>query len=234
MKPKAILKIAVDIIMLLLLLALMASWMVGEETHEWAGVCMGVLFLIHLMLNIRWWSGIFKGNYTAFRIVQAVINVLLLVAMVLQMASGIVMSRYIFRRLSAAGGMMWARTVHHTGAYWSFVLISLHLGMHWNIVRNRIKRAVQVQGDSRGRTIALRIAAAGISLCGIAAFLQRDFAAYLFMRQMFTYFDDREPLFQFFVSYLAIMGLFTGIGHYAAVYLRSRAGKKRRDKNDEA
>lgn len=97
-------------------------------------------------------------------------------------------------------------------------MIPLHFGAHWNMVMNRVKRVVKMQGDSRRRAIIARITAAVISLCGVGAFLQRNFSAYLFMRQMFTYFDDREPLFWLFVSYLAILGLFTVIGYYIAIY----------------
>jgi hypothetical protein len=51
MKHKTILKIVVDIGMTVMLLFLMAYELIGEAAHEWLGIGMFVLFIIHHILN---------------------------------------------------------------------------------------------------------------------------------------------------------------------------------------
>lgn len=51
MKPKAKVKIAVDVLMTLGLLFLMGYQFWGDVAHEWAGAGMFVLFILHHALN---------------------------------------------------------------------------------------------------------------------------------------------------------------------------------------
>ena len=51
MKAKAIVKMAVDVLMTLILLFLMGYQFWGDVAHEWAGAGMFVLFLAHHALN---------------------------------------------------------------------------------------------------------------------------------------------------------------------------------------
>ena len=70
MKPKQILKIITDIAMTVILLLLMAYSLVGEAAHEWLGIGMFVLFILHHVLNAKWSKSLFKGKYTSYRIMQ--------------------------------------------------------------------------------------------------------------------------------------------------------------------
>lgn len=47
MKPKAIVRIGIDIGMTVLLLLLMAYELIGSSLHEWIGLAMFVLFVCH-------------------------------------------------------------------------------------------------------------------------------------------------------------------------------------------
>ena len=127
MKPKQILKIITDIAMTVILLLLMAYSLVVEALHEWLGIGMFLLFILHHALNSKWSSSLFKGKYTAYRIMQTLLVVLALVSMLGSMVSGIVLSRHALSFLQIRGGQSWARTLHMLSAYWGFVFISLHL-----------------------------------------------------------------------------------------------------------
>ena len=74
-KPKVI---SVDIAMTLGLLFLMGYHLWGDTAHEWVGAGIFVLFILHHILNWRWWAGLFKGKYSAVRILQVVIDLLTL------------------------------------------------------------------------------------------------------------------------------------------------------------
>ena len=75
MKKK--LHIVIDIGMVLLLPLLMAYSLVGEAAHEYLGIGMFLLFVVHHILNIAWWKNLFRGKYTQIRIVGTVLNFVL-------------------------------------------------------------------------------------------------------------------------------------------------------------
>lgn len=54
MKPKMIMKIVVDIAMTIALLLLMTYELIGQAAHEWVGIGMFALFVLHHILNGKW------------------------------------------------------------------------------------------------------------------------------------------------------------------------------------
>ena len=73
------LRLSVDVLMTLILPLLMAYSLIGEAFHEIAGTAMMVLFIVHHILNRRWYGALFKGKYTAARVFRMVLDSLLLV-----------------------------------------------------------------------------------------------------------------------------------------------------------
>jgi len=218
MKPKLIIKILVDIGMTVALLLLMAYSLIGEMAHEWIGCAMFLLFIVHHCLNIKWCKNLFKGRYTPFRIVQTLLVVLMLCSMVGSMVSGIVLSRHVFADLPIEGGSAWARTVHMICAYWGFVIISLHLGAHWNMMMGMGKKLFMK--PSKVRTWIARGTAVAIAAYGVYAFGVRQIGEYMLLKTPFVFFDFDEPLLFFFLDYLAVMGLFVCLGHYGSKLLK--------------
>lgn len=103
MKPRQMIKMAVDLLMTALLFPLMAFHLTGRAAHEWIGAGMFLLFLLHSLLNRRWYAGLRRGRYTSLRVLQTAVNLLVLLSMLVQMASGVLLSRYAFRFLGIAG-----------------------------------------------------------------------------------------------------------------------------------
>lgn len=224
MKPKLIAKMCTDIGMTVALLMLMAYSLIGEEAHEWIGMSMFVLFIVHHILNIQWCKNLFKGKYTAFRTVQTLLVVMMLCCMIGSMVSGIVLSRHVFAALPIEGGSSWARTIHMLCGYWGFVIMSLHLGFHWNMMMGMGRK--MVKKPSVARTWILRGIAFAIAAYGVYAFHTRQLGEYLFLKTPFAFFDFEEPLVFFFIDYLAVMGLFVCIGHYLSLLLRKSTAKR--------
>lgn len=220
MKPKMILKILVDLAMTVLLFLLMAYLLVGETAHEWMGLAVFILFLFHHVLNRKWYGGLFRGNYTPLRVLQTLLNVLLLAAMIGLMVSGVILSRVVFDFLPISGGTGFARTLHMLASYWGFIFMSLHLGLHWGMIMGMIRKAFCIQNPSRIRTWILRILAAGLCVYGVFAFVKHDIASYLFLRTHFVFFDMEQPLLSFFAEYLGMMGLWAILSYYAGKLLR--------------
>ena len=76
---KNVIKKIVDVLMTVLLLCLMAYQVTGETLHEWCGIVMTVLLIVHHILNFRWYKSLFKGKYNVYRVVTVIVNTLLLV-----------------------------------------------------------------------------------------------------------------------------------------------------------
>lgn len=223
MKPQLIIKICVDIVMTVVLLLLMAYMLIGDKAHEWLGVVMIALIILHHVLNLKWWKNIFKGKYTSFRTAQTILGVLILSSILGSAVSGIVMSRHVFRFLNIAIGISWARVVHMICAYWGFVLMSLHLGFHWQMMTGMARRGMK--NAPAAVHWGLKILGYGIAVYGLYAFFERKFPDYLLLRNQFAFFDMSEKLIFFILDYVAVMGLFVRAGHYIARYLIGASNK---------
>lgn len=212
MKPKMILKIITDIAMTAALLLLMTYSLIGEAAHEWIGAAMFVLFILHHILNSHWSSNLLRGRYTAIRILQTILVVLILLSMIGSMFSGIILSRHVFSFISVRGWRSFARNLHMISAYWGFVFMSLHLGFHWNMMMGMAKKLVKKSSFVRAWMLrAIAVLAAGY---GVYAFIHRRVGRYMLMLDHFVYFDFDEPLIFFIADYVMIMGMFVFAGHY--------------------
>lgn len=215
MKKKFVFKIAVDMVMTVLLLFLMARQLTGDSAHEWLGAGMLILWIAHHILNQSWYSHLFKGKYTPIRILQTVTNFAVLLSMLGLMVSGIILSREVFGFLPVSGGIALARPLHVLSAFWGFVLMALHLGLHWNMILGMVRKATGPV-TSKPRRILLRVAAALVAGYGLYAFLKNQFLSYMFLTSSFVFFDFERPVLLFFTEYIAIMGLFIFLGHYVS------------------
>ncbi len=215
MKKKFVFKIAVDMVMTVLLLFLMARQLTGDSAHEWLGAGMLILWIAHHILNRSWYSHLFKGKYTPIRILQTVTNFAVLLSMLGLMVSGIILSREVFGFLPVSGGIALARPLHVLSAFWGFVLMALHLGLHWNMILGMVRKATGPV-TSKPRRILLRVAAALVAGYGLYAFLKNQFLSYMFLTSSFVFFDFERPVLLFFTEYMAIMGLFVFLGHYVS------------------
>ncbi|MCM1166873.1 MAG: DUF4405 domain-containing protein [Lachnospiraceae bacterium] len=224
MTKKQIVKIIVDILMTAGLLLLMSYSMLGEAAHEWVGTAMFALFITHHILNGKWQRSVFKGKYTAFRVLQTTLVILVLLCMFGSMASGVVLSSYVFKWVKIRGLSSIARTAHMLCAYWGFVFLSLHLGLHWKMMTSMAGRLVKK--PSAVRKWVLRGIAVLISGYGVYAFIKRDLASYMFLRNHFAFFDFEEPLIFFLLDYLTVMALFVCAGHYISIFLLKHTKKK--------
>ena len=140
MPRKLAIKIAVDMVMTVLLLLLMAFSLIGETTHEWLGTMMCILLISHHILNAGWYKNMRKSRYSTFRVFQTALVGLLFLMMLGSMISGILLSRYVFNFLQVRVGWELMGSVHLFCAYWNFLLTGLHLGFHWSMVLGIIRK----------------------------------------------------------------------------------------------
>ena len=128
MNPKMIWKLAVDMGMTVALLLLMAYELVWQAAHEWIGIGMFVLFIIHHILNGSWSGSLLKGNYHPVRIMQTGLVLLILCAMVGLMISGTILSRHALAFLPIKGGRSFAILALVIAGYGVYAFIKRDIG----------------------------------------------------------------------------------------------------------
>lgn len=221
MKIKQLCKMVIDFIMLALLLVLMASILTGDTVHELLGISFAVLFIVHNVLNWQWYRALPKGRYDAVRILRTAVNLLLLVTMLVLIVSAMTISMEVFAFLGLNGGLI-GRKVHMFAAYWGFLLMSVHLGMHWDMMMAAARKLSKTAATNRIRTFALRIAAAFIAGYGVYASFSRNISSKLTMQNAFDFWDYSKPVTLFFIDYLSIIGLYVCVTYYALKLIRCR------------
>lgn len=226
-KPKV--KMIVDIAMSIVLFVLMSYQFTEQKNHEIAGAVMLVLFLLHHVLNYKWYVTLVKGKYPLQRCLQIVVDLVLFVIMLILMISGIGMSRYIFRFFNFVMSAALARQLHMIYSYTCFLLLGFHLGLHFGMIQVKMRKMLHLQGSSPVRTWTSRGIVTAISIYGIYALIKRNFISYITLKMHFVFFDYEEPIIFYELDLLAIMILMIYIGYYLQRVLIQLEKRKRRD-----
>ena len=161
MKSTKPLRLTLDIAMTVLSIILMGGNYLfpADIVHEILGVGLFVLWVVHIVLNRRWYASlaqasklitstnandrrsygaIFKGKYKPYRIMQTVINCGILICTIFLMVSGIILSNHVFTFLGIESGLGFARIAHLLASHWYYLFMSLHIGLHVGMIVNKL------------------------------------------------------------------------------------------------
>lgn len=224
MKRKQILKVFVDAVMLVLFFLQMAYHLFENSQHEWIGVGLILLFILHQILNWKWYRGLLKGKYSGARILMTTINLLLLVSMIGIMVSGMMLSREVFDFLNLRAGML-GRRLHMVSTAWSYLLMSAHLGVHSGMILSLVKKMIHPKSKWLG--MIGRIVVLLISMYGVYAFVTRQLADRMFLLMEYAFFDYEEPAVFFVGDYLCILILFAAGTYYLSKQLRKERSESK-------
>lgn len=233
MKPNMILKRSVDVAMYVLFLILMGQCVLRGAVHEWLGIAVGVLFVLHNALNYKWYKTLFKGKYTALRTVQTAVNFLLILAVLGCAVSGVLISQHIFS-VGSGSTIELGRHLHLVVTAWAFVLMTVHLGLHWSIFTAIGKRISMSEKTRRSLRVLCCVLAGALCLYGLYQFVDRRFWEELF--HLIDYqkeYDYSQSLPAYFVGTAALSVPFVVAAHYGKKLLvsRDRRGKSKNEKN---
>lgn len=209
-------KIALDVAMAVTLVAIMATALVQEAPHEWLGVALFVLIVVHIVVNRKRLVAVSRGRHTALRIVQIAVLALLVTCVIGQVASSLVLSKHAFGFLPALPGAGWARRVHMICSYWSFVLAFAHAGLHMRTPK----------GMSSWQKWAARILLAAVACFGAYSFVQLGLWRYLTGQVQFASADFSAPLILTAARYASVAVLVMGALHYIRVGMSRRPEKR--------
>lgn len=155
-KPQR-LRMSIDITMTILSIILMGGNFLfpAEIVHEILGVGLFVLWGVHIALNRRWYSAIFRGKYNPYRVMQTVINCCILLCTIFLMISGIILSNHLFTFLNIQSGLGFARIAHLLASHWYYLFMSLHIGLHVGVITNRIKQKKLSEMTAQKKSLSL-------------------------------------------------------------------------------
>ena len=209
----------VDVCMTVFLLFLMAYQVTGEALHEWIGVGMTALVILHQILNRRWYGAVFKGRYNPYRTATTAVNLLLLLSFAMTALFGMSMSGHAVPFLYGMVPVSLARRIHLAMSHWSFVLMGLHVGMHVPVMAARMK----LGSKARTAAAALFCCLAGV---GLFLFLRSGWADYLFFRAAFALLDYGKAGALVLLENLLMLVFWAFIGAQAVLLCRKAAGAK--------
>lgn len=189
MTPKAnrIVRLALDALMLLLLTQLMAYHASSEAAHEWHGVALTALLVVHQWLNRRWYGALFSGRYTVQRAVMTGVFALTLIAYALTAFCGLSMSTHAAPFLYSMAPSAFVRPAHLAASYWAFILTGIHVGLHIPAMFGRFK-------TGRVAKALLHLAATAIAGVGFYLFLKNGIFDYIFLQTSYAAVDPDKTL----------------------------------------
>ncbi len=193
-------RIVLDVSMTCFFIILMGYYATENEVHEILGTITFILFIIHNILNIKWYKSIFKGKHNFQRTFHICINLLLFVAMLGMMVSGIMISSDVFAFLDIPT-TMFGRRLHMLSTSWGFVLMAIHVGLHITALMNKLNAKMK---NSTFEYIYyfILILLAGI---GIYSFVNLKVWEDMFLVNDFKFFDYEQSPVLFYLKYLSVL-----------------------------
>lgn len=134
----------IDLALVALFLAELEMQLTGLPLHEWFGITMGPILLVHAVVHWDWITGITKRLASHLPIrskMTYLLNWLLFVAFVLVVGSGILISKVALPQLGIELGnsTIW-RSVHTAFTQFLLIITALHIAVHWQWILDVSKR----------------------------------------------------------------------------------------------
>lgn len=214
-------RIILDIVMTCLFIILMGYYVTDNKVHEILGTITFVLFIIHNVINIKWYKGILKGKHNFQRTFHIILNLLLFIAMLGMMISGIMISADVFTFLDIPT-TMFGRKLHMLSTSWGFVLMSVHVGLHINTVMSKLNAKMK---NSTFEYVYYFVLVILLGL-GIYSFIDLNIWEDMFLVNDFKFFDYEQSPILFYLKYLSVLIFISFVIYIIFSLLRKVKNKK--------
>ena len=87
--------------------------------------------------------------------------------------SGVLISESLFTMFNSNNKELWS-SLHHFSSYVSLILISVHIGLHGELILNGFRKMFRIKGKSRLREVILTIISIAIMVMGLDSIRSRD------------------------------------------------------------
>lgn len=217
---KTTVKRILDVVLTIALLLLMSMQVTKQLVHEWIGIAMFVLTILHHILNRKYYAAIFKGKYTPLRIFQLVVNTLLLLSFICTPLTGMMMSTHATPFMNGLLKTSLVRQGHLALSHWSFVLMGVHLGLHFGIITGKLKK-----GKIR---IVSGAVMSGISVYGFYLFFKSNISDYMFFKIPFAFIDHTKAWWLVLLENLAMLLAWGFAAYLLSLFLKAIVKKDKR------
>lgn len=133
------LRIIIDVMMAITWLLTLEYKILGMALHEYVGLTLFACFIVHILLNWRWFANLTKGTYNTTRLLRTTANLALIVCIIVVIATVPFVSRVVYTDLSGSlplGVWKLIKGLHKGAGKLGFVLLVLHVFFHWTYLRN--------------------------------------------------------------------------------------------------
>ena len=249
------LRIIIDVVMYLLFIILMGHHITGNHIHEILGTGTIVLFIIHNIINVKFYKvifkchslrsdelkkinlvtsesetflrnkNLFKGKYNLKRVFLTLIDILLLFCMIGIIVSSIIISNDVFAFLKIQTTIFGLK-LHMLSTSWGFVIMSIHLGLHLNVLISKINKKMENSTFEYVYYLVFVL----ILVYGIYSFIKMNFISDMFLLNPFKVYNFDESPFVFYLHILS-SSLFISLTIYLINSLKK--GGKTTEKNIE-
>ncbi len=135
-------KFRTDIVLFLLIFLLCLHKVTGDVIHEWLGVVIVLPLLWHLCLNWNWLTAVLRRFFSkqTFTVrFNLIWDILLYMSIGITIFSGILISRSFLSLFGISiENDAFMSYIHHNLTKLLFIMIGIHLGMHWDWIRARL------------------------------------------------------------------------------------------------
>jgi hypothetical protein len=188
---------------------------------------MFLLLIAHNVFNRRWWGGIPRMQREPRSLFNIAVTVALLIAMLALLVTSVLISNALSPFLPPWGGFT-VRQIHTLAAYWVLVVVAIHLGLRWPMLMGLARNLSGIRKPSGLRTLALRMIALGIALCGVWSAAALGLSGKLFMQMTLDWWNFEEAVVGFFLHCMAAAGLVMVVTYYGLRLVQSALPAKRR------
>jgi hypothetical protein len=133
----------IDVLFLLLLLILLEQRATGNSIHEWLGITISLIFIIHSLQHLNWIKCELRRFHTDGNKIKFILNILLFGVLVSIIISGLMISREVLPGISVhPGSHSFWRSLHDLSANLLLILTGLHLALNWKRILNYFNKKV--------------------------------------------------------------------------------------------
>ncbi len=141
---KTALNLLLDIGLLLTLFLLYEVKATGEAIHEWLGVGLAVVMIVHILLHWDWVLTVTQRFLSQLKTeprLQYILNIGIFIGFTTIIFSGLMISRSVLPAFGLQGSSSWFwKWLHFQSADVTFILAALHVALHWQWIVTAVKR----------------------------------------------------------------------------------------------
>lgn len=221
MNPVFLLRLVLDGLAAGLLLFAFAYFWQGNASHEWAGIGMFALLVLHGLFHRRWFAALGHAPRARRGRFNIALTLVLLAGMVALLGSSLVISETLFANLRLDDDFT-ARRIHAGIAYWLLIIVAIHLGLRWPLLMGVARKLCGITKPNAARALVLRVIAVAIALQGVSSVLALNLRTRLLFQMSLDWWNFEASVAGFFFHCMAIAGLCIFFTHGAMQWLQRR------------